>query len=296
MFVDGLGLGEAGQAFNPLLHAGLDGLRSLASCGWDSDSFSSLESPDLVRRSLDANLGVEGLPQSGTGQATLFTGVNCAQLVGRHHGPYPHSLTRPAISKHNIFSRLESRGLQSAFANAYPPQFFDYVERTDRWTVTTRCCLDAGVRIRRSSEIAGRAAVSADLTGLGLRHPDPSVPLHDETFSADTFSGIARSYAFTLFEYFMTDKAGHRAEYPRAIQVLESLDRFLGAVHRQLDYDQTTLIVTSDHGNIEDLRTGVHTRNPVPLIARGWAAEHFRNADTLTDVAPAIDAALATPR
>jgi len=50
---------------------------------------------------------VEGLPQSGTGQATLFTGVNCAERVGRHFGPYPHSTTHEILRDHNLFRRVE---------------------------------------------------------------------------------------------------------------------------------------------------------------------------------------------
>ena len=38
---------------------------------------------------IDACLGVEGLPQSGTGQATMFTGVNCAAAMGRHCEGFP---------------------------------------------------------------------------------------------------------------------------------------------------------------------------------------------------------------
>lgn len=296
MFVDGIGLAEAAEWINPFSNARLTGLRALADVDWVADSFTPTESIGLVRRRLDANLGIDGLPQSGTGQATLFTGVNCAQLVGRHHGPYPHSLTRPTISTHNIFTRLDESGHVSAFANAYPPQFFDYVERTNRWTVTTRCCLDAGVRIRRSAEISNRSAVSADLTGIRLRQRDPSVPKHDEVFSATSFAQIAADHSFTLFEYFLTDKAGHKAEYENAQQVLESLDQFLGSIHALLDYDAVTIIVTSDHGNVEDLSTRSHTRNPVPLLVRGWAARYFRDAASLVDVAPAITAALATTR
>jgi bisphosphoglycerate-independent phosphoglycerate mutase (AlkP superfamily) len=59
-----------------------------------------------------------------------------------------------------------------------------------------------------------------------------------------------------------------------------------------LDFERTTLVVTSDHGNIEDLSTRSHTQNPVPLMARGWAANAFAGASSLTDVTPAIVASL----
>ena len=38
---------------------------------------------------LDACLGVPGLPQSATGQATLFCGRNAAAFMGRHVTGFP---------------------------------------------------------------------------------------------------------------------------------------------------------------------------------------------------------------
>jgi bisphosphoglycerate-independent phosphoglycerate mutase (AlkP superfamily) len=50
-------------------------------------------------------------------------------------------------------------------------------------------------------------------------------------------------------------------------------------------------MITSDHGNLEDLSTRRHTKNPVPalLIGSTYLREQFtKNLKTLTDVAPAI--------
>ena len=33
---------------------------------------------------IDARLGIDGPPQSATGQATMFTGDNCAAAMGKH--------------------------------------------------------------------------------------------------------------------------------------------------------------------------------------------------------------------
>jgi bisphosphoglycerate-independent phosphoglycerate mutase (AlkP superfamily) len=74
--------------------------------------------------------------------------------------------------------------------------------------------------------------------------------------------------------------------------VLSRLDTFLGSTvaHRS---PQTTLVVCSDHGNLEDTTTRAHTVNPVPLLVVGPAAGAFGGARAITDVAPAILAALA---
>src|SRR5262245_56098703 len=81
IFIDGVGFGTRG-AHNPL-----DGL--------NSEFFSIFQGED-VRLPFDghlavtdARLGVDGLPQSATGQTTILTGVNAARLIGRHLHGYP---------------------------------------------------------------------------------------------------------------------------------------------------------------------------------------------------------------
>jgi bisphosphoglycerate-independent phosphoglycerate mutase (AlkP superfamily) len=88
-----------------------------------------------------------------------------------------------------------------------------------------------------------------------------------------------------LYESFLPDLAGHRRIEPA--WVLPRLDAFLGSVIDHLPPD-TGLVLTSDHGNIEDTTTKLHTTNPVPLLATGPAAGHFRQATAITDVAPII--------
>jgi phosphopentomutase len=100
------------------------------------------------------------------------------------------------------------------------------------------------------------------------------------------------SHALTLFEYFHTDKLGHgRLDMPPGV-LLGQLDAFFGTLLDALDPKRDTLLVTSDHGNLEALGQKTHTRNPVPLLAYGWAAPFFASATDLRDVAPAIVAAL----
>ena len=61
-----------------------------------------------------------------------------------------------------------------------------------------------------------------------------------------------------------------------------------------MDLDRTALIVTSDHGNVEDLRTKSHTWNPVPTLLFGERAEALApRLDRLEAFTPAIVATLA---
>ena len=72
----------------------------------------------------DAQLGVEGLPQSATGQTTLVTGLNAPSLVGARHLPgFPSPTLRRLIERHSIFNRLKAAGFKVTFANSFTPEF-----------------------------------------------------------------------------------------------------------------------------------------------------------------------------
>ena len=269
---------------------------------WTNAEFGDFASDELVFKSSDASLGVEGLPQSGTGQSTLFTGVNCSELAGRHYGPYPHSSSKPVLKDQNIFVQWKKEAQtnaslgRSVFLNAFPNRFVKQAELKNRWSVTTRCCLDAGIPLRRIESLAKGEALAADLTGLGLKQVSgSSISVITEEKAANRTAHLCTKYGFLLYENFLTDKVGHEQDIRKAEKVLASLDRFLFQLNESLDYSKTTVIITSDHGNIEDLGTKSHTMNPVPFVAKGVLAPHFAKVSSLMDVTPAIMEAIRTP-
>lgn len=294
VFLDGVGLGPPGSE-NPFATGEDTALRHLGGGTAWTHNLPEKTAPRHLVRHLDATLGVEGLPQSGTGQATLFTGVNCAERVGRHFGPFPHSATHEMLDHKNLFHRVQAVAppppTPAAFANAFPPQFFEAPSR--RWTVTTRCCTRAGVPLRDLEALRAHRAVPADLTTEAWRetlHLD--VPPRSAAQAAQDLFATHQNHLFTLFEFFQTDKVGHRRDSLSPEALIKRLNQFLGQLLNLLSPAQDTLLVTSDHGNVEDTTHTQHTRNPVPLLVYGWAAPYFADAHDLTDVTPAIVAAL----
>lgn len=91
----------------------------------------------------------------------------------------------------------------------------------------------------------------------------------------------------------MTDLVGHRRLDWTPQQALQRIDAFLQGVLQALP-PAATLLITSDHGNLEDPGFKGHTYNPVPLIVRGPGAAHFAAVHDLTGVTPAILAYLTT--
>lgn len=294
LFLDGVGIGVKDPRVNPLFAARLPALRSLAGGDLPSLGRRRLQTARSRLLPLDATLGVPGLPQSGTGQTSLFTGVNGAALAGKHFGPHPYSTLKPVIAGQSIFRRLLDAGKTPLFANAFPPRFFEYVEtHRNRMSVTTLSCVSSGVPLLRAEDLARGAAVSADITNAGWRDlGHPEIPVIHPREAGARLAGFAGKYDFVLFEYWKTDKAGHAMDFPGAVEVLETFDAMLGGILEELDPAGTLLLLTSDHGNIEQMTTKTHTRHPVPLIVYGadapaFAARIRRDAD-LTAVAPLV--------
>ncbi len=238
---------------------------------------------------VDASLGVPGTPQSATGQTAILTGVNAAKELGRHLSGFPNRKLREIIARENIFLKLRAAGFTSMFANAYARTHEQRLPRALQ-SVTTVAVLSAfGQPLSGSDMLAGNA-VYHDLTRAWLReHGQPDVPLISEAEAAAHLLQIVRGLDFTLFEYFLTDHAGHRGTEEDRYRVLASLDSFIGALKKQLNTGEELLLLVSDHGNIESSETRLHTRNPVPFAAYGCGAAAARSGvASILDVTPRI--------
>lgn len=290
LFFDGMGLGENDLATNPMLTAAMPTLREL--CGGEIPLRSNgvYQSPIATLIPTDATLGIPGLPQSGTGQTTIFTGVNAPQAIGEHSGPYPNDALRALLSNGNIFSTLIAANRSATFANAYPPFFFDRIARgTARRSATSFAAGAAGVRYRDIDDLRDGRAVSAFVTNDRWIEFGADVPLITAQRAGEYLARLARDHDFTLFEYFLTDAAGHKGDPERSKRALTQVDEILRGVLDEVDLTDTLVVATSDHGNVEDLRAKGHTLNPVPTLVIGPGHQKLATRiRSLTDITPAI--------
>jgi 2,3-bisphosphoglycerate-independent phosphoglycerate mutase len=242
---------------------------------------------DVVLRALDACLGVPGLPQSATGQTALFTGVNAPALVGQHITAYPTAPLQKIIAEYSLLKRAAETRARVLFANAHSEKFWQMIRAGKRRLgASTLTAMAANVPIPTLEDLVAGRAVLWDITHeVATGHLGYRLPLVTAGEAGARLARLAAGHDLVLYETFLPDLAGHRRIEPE--WVLTRLDDFLDGVlaHRSPD---TTLVVCSDHGNLEDTSTKAHTTNPVPLLAVGPAAGRFREATDITDVAPAI--------
>jgi hypothetical protein len=286
-FIDGLGIGTRGP------HNPLDNLPNAAPLAVFQN-----ETPepflDGIVVPTDPRLGVDGRPQSASGQTTILTGINAPAAVGYHKQGFPNKALLEIIGEHSIFRRLTDAGVKPiTFANAYTSRFFD--ERP-RWVSATTAAVEAaGLKFRTVEDVRNGAAVFMDYTNRILIERGEDVFERSEQDAAIVLSRIVAENRFTLYEYFITDKVGHAQDMPLARSVLTSLALFIRELLTRVNLDRTTVILTSDHGNIEDLSLRNHTLHAVPTII--WGAQRAPLAariQTLADITPAIVALLTT--
>ncbi len=286
IFVDGLGIGRYEPGANPCTAPGLRFF----------NNFSNRERSTPIPfggqvLGLDATLGLPGLPQSATGQTALLTGVNAAALLGRHLNGFPNGRLREVIAQHSLLKKVRERGYKAAFLNAFRPPFFDYdpFQIIRYLSVTTVCNLYAGLPFFDLDDLRARRCVYQDFTNESLRRRGHEVPLFSPAEAGSILGEQASQYDFALYEYFQTDRAGHSQDFQTATGVLVALEGFLEAVLSSVDLAHTTVVLTSDHGNIEDLSVKGHTRNLAMTLVWGPGKDAFScGLSSIQEIAPRV--------
>lgn len=284
LFIDGLGLGPADPAINPLAAPEFCWFRLLSQDGPAEHCCGKL-CASLVPT--DPTLGVPGLPQSATGQTTIMTGVNAAKVLGLHLNGFCTPTLTNILAEHSLFVKAQKMGKTATFANAYSPAFFEGKIR--HLSCSTKAVETAGLAFRDFEDLVQGRAVYQEFTRAFLRQRGYDLPLIEPAEAGQHLAAIARQHDFTMYEYFQTDLAGHAQDLQRARGIVRMLEELLGSLLSHMDLSRDTILLTSDHGNIEDLSVKTHTYNLVPTLI--WGKDREKAAariKSLEDIAPAV--------
>lgn len=298
LFLDGVGLGADDPQSNPFARQELPTLQRLLGGRRLLAGSAPYQGPEAALLALDACLGVDGVPQSATGQAALLTGQNIPQAIGGHFGPKPNEAVAASLRNGNLFHRLIAAGKRASFLNAYPPAYFEGVASGRRlYSALPLAAVHAGLPLHTAADLQAGRALSADFTGRGweVHLRIRGIPVYTPPEAGRQLARLAAQQDFALFEYWLSDYAGHGQDMEVACQLLRELDGVLEGLLQTWDPAQGLILITSDHGNLEDLSTRRHTLNPVPALVIGQPAlrEPFlQQMQDLTDITPAICRAL----
>ncbi len=254
---------------------------------------------------VDPLMGVEGTPQSATGQTSLFTGYNVPELIGKHTGGFPNREMRKLIKKQNILKDLRQNNTEAIFINAYPGyhKFFSdkHIDLTDngdlifsdefpdifrrKISVTTCLMLSSGQYPFYEEHLRKGQSIYQHYTNKPLIKRGLDLPQITPADAGRIVADAAPAQGLVLFEYFQTDLYGHRHSFEAQVEMLKNLDQLIGAVIDNCNSAEDTLIITSDHGNIEDSRHRNHTLNPVPFFVYGRNREKIaERAEKISDL------------
>ena len=263
-FIDGLGLGSPGPE-NPVSH--------LFSSVLGGNSFTRISSPLPLERGimvpLDASQGVPGLPQSATGQTSLYTGVNAQKVAGCHLTAFPNPRLMRLIRERSLLKKLKEGGVSVTSANLYSQEYFTHRSRRRKnmFPVSTLSIQAANIPFRMWTDDWKHRGLLADITNRLLKEEGKCVNLITPEEGAHRIHTLIEEYQAVFFEYFVTDIYGHKRNREALEVRIDELNRFLYTFLALVREDsETAALVVSDHGNVEDFSTGDHTLNPVPLL------------------------------
>lgn len=294
LFMDGVGLGPDDPQINPFAAADMPQLRSLLEGRPLVRGVEPLHGERATLVAVDAVMQVAGTPQSATGQAALLTGKNVPQLVGEHYGPKPNAAVAAVVRQDNLFRQVIERGGTAALLNAYPPRYFEAIQSGHRLLSSIPLAATAaGLSLMTEHEIQAGQAFSADFTGVGWSQQPgfPPAPIYEPDEAGRLLAAASEAYDLSWFDFWPSDFAGHRGEMDQAVALLENLDPVLGGLVEAWGSRTDLIVISSDHGNLEDLSKRGHTLNPVPALSIGPAELRHQFSAGLTSLAsfaPAI--------
>ena len=292
-FIDGIGFGENDESKNPYAKFAKGFFLPLANKPVPENS----KLQNAVYLKTDASMGVKGLPQSATGQTAIWTGIKAPEILNRHVSGYPSFTLRKIINELSCIKILDERNKKVAFLNAYSPVYFSHVVNKPKLiSASTMIQLASKIPLLKLESILEDKGIFMDINHQFLREfakdfldqSHPLMQLRDPYLVGKNVTKNYLEHDLVLFEYFLTDKMGHDQNWETLQTITNTVEKFIEGVIDSMDEKKDLLIITSDHGNSEDLTTNTHTKNPVPCFLYGNYDESFLEIKELSDILPRI--------
>jgi hypothetical protein len=138
----------------------------------------------------------------------------------------------------------------------------------------------AGVQLRTWDDIRRGRALTGTMThelearfnwdALDL----PALPRREPPQAAEILAGLASQHDFTFYKYQLADLVSHTGRVDLARDVFAVIETFVETILRAIDPRETAVIVTSDHGHLEQVAfSHGHPKSRVPTWYFGPDAE-----------------------
>lgn len=194
----------------------------------------------------------------------------------------------PPYARESVEGRLQFEGAPVVLKGPHKNGFAELFTLAEiNQNIFVYAARQAGVPLRTWADARRDEALTSSLTHelesrfdmeffdqqpLRLRSPEEA---------AGILAGLSARHDFTFFKYQIPDLVSHTGRIELAREVFEIIERFVAAVLARVDPRETMVIVTSDHGHLEQLGTSRgHPKSKVPTWYFGPDAD--RHAPRLT--------------
>lgn len=192
----------------------------------------------------------------------------------------------------NIYTAYPSPDLKNTLPMVFKNYRQLYISEREKYTHVTYF-FNGGY----ANEVAGEHRILV---------PSPKIDSYDKTpgmsavkITKAISQRLAKNqYDVVVVNYTNPDMVGHTGNFAACVKAMEVLDGCLRDLYKLINHQQGTLVVTSDHGNVEeliDVKTGEintdHSGVLVPLIfvnSRLYHKKFTKKRGMLADVAPTI--------
>ena len=234
----------------------------------------------LERHGLMQGLGLKGpLLESLVAESNLFAAIPGSCLANAifpaHVAPFGTSYAQdlvPCVTRDQVEQGLRFRGepvkLGGKGKNGFA-ELFTLCEINQN--IFVHAARKAGVRLPRWEDVRqGRALTSSltheleadfDLSFFG----EAPLPRRTPKEGARILSKLSAEHPFVFYKFQMPDLVSHTARVELAREVFATIEVFLGALLDAIDIERTLVVVTSDHGHLEQVGfTHGHPKTKVP--------------------------------
>ena len=296
------------RAYDAIVHG--TGLRALTPASAIADAYAREEGDEFIQPTV-----VGDAPSMASGDSVVhlnFRADRARQLT--------HALAQPSFDR---FDRGDAAAFdvttlteyqapdELSVAVAFPPLVIDslaahlsrlgkrqlHIAETEKYAHVTYF-FNGGVEEPFTGEDRILVPSNRDVPTYDLAPEMSAVPITDALVDA-----LGRhEHDFIVANYANADMVGHTGVWSAAVEAANVLDACFGRLSRAALGERATLVITADHGNIEEMRDEAgapqtkHTTSPVPLVlvSEDRAGARLRDGE-LADVAPTLCELLGVP-
>jgi hypothetical protein len=189
------------------------------------------------------------------------------------------------LDEDNFFKQVVQQHKTATLLEAYPPTWHQRINSGRRLPSSYQYAVRAaGLPFWGEQDLRAGTALSGDWTGEGWRNHlgYEDTPILTPFDAGVRMVELSRRYDFSFFPHWATDIVGHRGPIEEAVRLLEKFDAVMAGVLSTWHDDEGLIIITSDHGNMEEINHRRHTENDVPTVVIGSEKGIF---DDLADLA-----------